>query len=368
MSIIQKIMPKIAIFLVMAIAFTVQAEASMGFSVTPSFPENQLSNSGFYDLRITPGQQQDIIVTVSNPTDTEIVVAVEAFTVSTARGGTIDYSSTRINDETLPYFMSELIAISEPQVAVPPNSQIDVPLRLTAPDESFDGILLGSLRFLREPTEAEAQSSGAIMNRYAHAVAIRLSMNDRELDADFALGEITSQITNARASIVVDVRNPVARMARGVQAEARIFELGSNEEIFYQSIDEVDFAPNSVFPFTMVDRAGYGISAGMYRAEIRLDYQGQTWQFNQEFKIAPTQAATVNTAARNQNQRQVSQLAAEDTQMPPFVWILIGAGVLAVAAAVILMIKQKMKSNEILRQMQQRIIEQDGKRSIYKPS
>ena len=351
-----KTIRNISIFLIMVIAFTVPAKASMGFSVTPHFPENQQGNSGFYDLRITPGQEQDIIVTVSNPTDKEIVVAVEAFTVSTARGGTIDYSNARMNDETLPYSISELITIPEPRVIIPPNSERTVTLRLTAPNENFDGILLGSLRFLREPTEEEVEASGAIMNRYAHAMAIKLSMNDRELDADFALGEITSQITNARASIVLDVRNPVARLARGVQAQARIFELDNNNEVFYQSLDEVDFAPNSVFPFTMVDRAGYGISAGMYRADITLEYQGQTWELSQEFEIAPTQAATVNSAARNQGQQQVVSMANRGG-INPLTWVLIGAGALVVLVAVVLIIRQKRKSDEQWLQMQQQILD-----------
>lgn len=364
MTIMRKIMSKTAIFLITAIAFTVYAEASMGFSVTPHFPENQQSRSGFYDLRITPGQEQDIIVTVTNPTDTQIAVEVEAFTVSTARGGTVDYSNARVNDETLPYSMSDLITIPESRVIVPANSARDVTLRLTAPNKSFNGILLGSLRFLREPTEAEQESAGTIINRYAHAMAIRLSMNDRELDPYFALGEITSQITNARASIVVDVRNPQARMARGVQAQARIFELTSNEEIFYQSLDEVDFAPNSVFPFTMVDRAGYGLSAGMYRAEITLDYRGQIWEFDQEFEIVPTQAATVNSAARNQGQRQVGTGVTDDNQTTPLIFVLIGAGILALIAAIVLIIRQKRKSDEILWELQQRILNQQTLKHI----
>jgi len=320
----------------------------MGFSVTPHFPENQQSNSGFYDLRITPGLEQDITITVTNPTDTEIAVAVETFTVSTARGGTVDYSGARINDETLPHSMSELITIPEQRVVIPANSERNVTLRLSAPNESFDGILLGSLRFLREPTESELEAAGAIINRYAHAMAIRLSMNDKELEANFALGAITSQVTNARGSIVVDVRNPVARMSRGVKAEARIFELGSNNEIFYDTLDEVDFAPNSVFPFTFVDRAGYGISAGMYRALITLEYQGQTWEFDQEFEIAPIQAATVNSAARNQNQQ--SPMGA-DSGINPLIWVAAGVGILVVIVVVVLMIRQKRKFDKALQQM-----------------
>ena len=351
----------VALSLAMTMMLTVQAEASMGFTVEPHFPENQRSNSGFFDLRLTPGQEQDITLTVTNPTDTEIAVVVEAFTVSTARSGGIDYSSARINDETLQHSISDLITIPEPHVVIPAGSAKNVTLHLRAPNESFEGILLGSLRILREPTEQELEEAGAIINRFAQAMAIVLSMDDREVQTDFALGDITSQITNARASIIVDVRNPQPKLVKGVVAKARIVELENNEEIFSYTLDEVDFAPNSIFPLTFMDRAGYGLSAGSYRAYVTLEHNGQVWELDQDFEIAPAQADTVNSAALNQTQQAAPRAAVIADEMIPMKLIIIGAGALLTAVlivvVVLVIIKQRRKSNEMLRQMQERIME-----------
>ena len=342
-----------------SLALPVQAKASMGFSVEPHFPSNQISDLGYFDLRLTPGQEQEVTLTVTNPTSTEIAVVVEAFTVSTARSGSIDYSSERTNDETLQHSISDLITIPQPHVIIPADSARDVTLHLTAPNESFDGILLGSLRILREPTEQELEEAGAIVNRFAHAMAIVLSTDDREVQADFALGDIASQITNARASIVVDVRNPQPKLVKEVAAQARIVELESNKEIFSDTLD-VDFAPNSIFPLTFVDRAGYGISAGSYRAYVTLEYAGQTWELEQEFEISPAQASTVNSAALNQGQQAAPGMAAGGG-MGATTLIIIGAGAMLIVAAVLMIVMKRRKSNEMVQQMQERILRMQGR-------
>ena len=349
----------VAVSLIAIIALSVQAQASMGFSVEPHFPSNQRSNSGFFDLRLTPGQEQELSLTITNPTDTEISVVVEAFTVSTASNGSVDYSSVRVNDETLAHSISELITIPQPRVVIPAGSATDVTLQLRAPIESFEGILLGSLRISREPTEQELADAGAIVNRFAQAMAIVLSMDDREIAADFALGDISSQITNARASIVVNVRNPQPKLAKDVTAHTRIVELESDREIFTFTMESVDFAPNSVFPLTFLDRAGYGISAGNYRAYVTLEYEGQTWEMDREFQIEPAQAAAVNAAALNQNQQAQARAGSRELIDMRTLILFGGGALLAIIILVILIVsvRQRKKSNDHLLQMQMRILE-----------
>ena len=338
------------------IMLSADASASMGFSVEPHFPSNQRGNPGYFDLRLTPGQEQDITLTVTNPTDTEIAVMVEAFTVSTARSGSIDYSNARVNDETLAHSISDLLTIPEPRVVIPAGSAKDITLHLSAPSESFGGILLGSLRILREPTEQELEEAGAIVNRFAQAMAIVLSMDDEEIQTDFALGDITSQITNARASVVVDVRNPQPKLVKDVIAQTRIVELASNEEIFSQTLDSVDFAPNSIFPLTFVDRAGHGLRAGSYRAYVTLEHGGQVWELEQDFEITPTQADTVNSAALNQDQQAAPRAETGDGISPVMV-VIIAVGAVLLAVAVPVIIRKKRKSDEMVQQMLGRIME-----------
>ena len=347
------------VFLIAAILLPVQAEASMGFVVEQHFPSNQRSDSGYLDLRLTPGQEQELTLTVTNPTDKEIAVVVEAFTVSTARSGSIDYSNARTNDETLKHSISDLITISEPRVVIPAGMAKDVTMHLAAPNETFEGILLGSLRVSREPTEQELEESGAIVNRFAQAMAIVLSMDDAPVPADFVLGDITSEVTNSRASIVVDVRNPQPKLIKSVAAQARIVELESNKEIFSYAIDDVDFAPNSIFPLTFVDRAGYGVSAGSYKAYITLESAGQIWELEKEFEIAPAQATSVNSAALNQTQ-QSAPVSVGTVEIDFVTAAIISGGAVLLAAmllAVMAAAKRKRQSNEMLIEMQKRLLE-----------
>ena len=353
----------IAVSLMAVMACTVTAQASMGFSVTPKFPSNQRDGSGFFDLRLSPGQEQELILTVTNSSDTEIAVEVEAFTVSTSSSGSVDYSTARANDATLKHSISDLITIPEPRTVIPAGSQRDVVLHLTAPDEAFEGVLLGSLRVLREPTEQELEEAGAIINRFAHAMAIMLRMDDTEVQTDFALGDVASQITNARASVAVDVRNPQPKLVKNVVVQASVVEIESGREIFGYSLDDVEFAPNSIFPLTFVDRAGYGISAGSYKVYVTLEHNGQKWELEKDFEIAPAQASAVNAAALNQTQ-QAPPTVGGNASAPDFLTenlmtlTIIGVGVLLIAVVILPMAaRQRRKSNEMMLQMQERLWE-----------
>ena len=58
------------------------------FSVNPVLPENQIGESGYFNLQMSPGQSQTLTITLKNTTDKTVVVEEEI-----AR----DRKSTRLN-------------------------------------------------------------------------------------------------------------------------------------------------------------------------------------------------------------------------------------------------------------------------------
>ena len=119
----------------------------------------------------------------------------------------------------------------------------------------------------------------------------------------------------------------------------------------------------TLYSLTFMDEAGYGIRAGSYRAYVNLEYEGQVWTLEQDFDIAPAQADTVNAAALNKGQQQAAQRMVDDAvsvSLNLTTLIIIGTVVLVliiVAVAVPLIIRKRRISNEMLMQMQQRILE-----------
>jgi hypothetical protein len=277
--------------------------AAIGFSVTPELPVNQRENTNsFFDLLVSPGQEQELFLTVNNSTDADIVVSVEALTATTTLYGDINYSSRGESDATLLYSLEDLVRIPEENITVPANSSASVPIFLTSPPEAFEGIILGSFLTVRHITDEERELAGAIVNQYAFSTPVRLMNSEEALQvpADFLLGEVAAELVHNRASIVANVINPQPKLIRNAVASAHIFPAGSTTPVFELELENVDFAPNSIFQFSIIDEAGTGVRSGDYTARITIAYQGETWVLEQSFTITEESAAAINELAVNQ--------------------------------------------------------------------
>ncbi|MEB5953221.1 WxL protein host-binding domain-containing protein, partial [Enterococcus innesii] len=117
-------------------------------------------------------------------------------------------------DETLPYDMADLIEV-EKEITIPKQSQITLPLKITMPSESFEGVIAGGLT-LKETTEetdtadSEEEQGLAIKNEYAYVVAILLRQNTAEVAPDLKLLDVGPGQVNSRNTINVTLQNPEA--------------------------------------------------------------------------------------------------------------------------------------------------------------
>jgi len=351
---ITSIVTALIVFLSAALIFVPIAGASAaGYTLTPILPENQDPGSrGYYDLWVTPGQRQEITLRVNNVGDKEIEVVVDVFTATTNLNGIVDYTAPGFSDETLKYNLSEIITLDNEAVNIPVDESRDIVLTLAMPDEDFEGILLGAIRTAREPTQAEIDASGMIVERFSNVIPIKIRQTETEIAPDFLMGSVTTELVNRRASIVAEVRNPKPRLVTGVAASASIIPKDSDTPIFEMSNIKVDFAPNSIFPFTMVDREGYGLRAGNYIAKIELEHEGTAWQFEEEFEILPEEADTINTGAVNQQQNPGNPLGSSSEGTSLMAILGIGGGIILIALVAIILLTNisKRKAYSALRQ------------------
>ena len=320
LKILRKLM-LVTVMVLMTSALIIPVVA-MDFHVRPELPENQRQNgSTFFDLLVTPGQVQDLVIVISNISDNDIVVLVEPITVSTGRNGQINYTSSGEMDETLMYSFEDLLSLQQSQYDVPAQSSIEVTMNLRAPGELFDGAILGSIRVLRDATREEREAAGVAISQFASVNAVRLVNREdaEDIPVIFELGNISTESIEQIQSIVVPVRNTQPRLVQGAKATAQIFQSGSEESIFEYKIDKVDFAPNSIFPLTISDQQGNGIETGDYNAIIEVEHEGQIWSFEQDFHIN-TQAVVATSESvpdRQADERQSEQ------SIPMWKWIAI---------------------------------------------
>ncbi|MCL2249367.1 MAG: DUF916 and DUF3324 domain-containing protein [Oscillospiraceae bacterium] len=314
-----------AIVLLSTALLGITAEAAGGYSISPELPDNQIPEThGFFDLYVSAGDQQ-ITMFIVNDNDFEATFEINHFAVSTNMNGVLDYTAPAIADESLKYNFADIASLGvDSKVTVPANTSLPVTLNLNIPQGGFDGVVLGAVHFLRDATEEELDNSGMFVNRFAHVMIVRLQERGAaEVAPDFMLGDVRAETINYTAAIVAELRNPMPRLSMGAKVSAEIFASDYDAPIFSVTDMDVDFAPNTVFPLTISDEAGYGLHPGDYLGKFKITFDDRTWEFEREFHIAPTTAAEVNAAALNQV-NHVPQYATEKT----IIYIFIGAGIL----------------------------------------
>jgi len=274
-------------------------------SVTPIFPENQdPETSGFFNLRVTAGARQRIEIAVNNPGEEDIQVEVSLFAAATNSNGVIDYTAPGRMDESLAHAFEEMATLSgDGKITVPAGMSTTVPIDIVIPPEGFDGIVLGSIHLLLGITDDERAAAGAIVNRFAHIVILRLQERDTPVQVDFALGAVTTERANNRVVLVAEIRNPQPRLTMQAAVHAQVYPAGSDEAIFTRTEVTADFAPNTIFPFLILGDSGFYIEPGNYIARIQVERQEERWEFEQAFTVEKPPAPARNETAVHQQQQ-----------------------------------------------------------------
>ena len=333
-----------------ALAFTAEVKAG-GFSVAPVFPSNQRAEStGSFNLDMEPGQFQEVFIQVTNQQDNPIEVEINLITPGTNRNGIIDYTSTGVLDETLINSFSDIAFLPVDNiVTIPPNTVAQVPFIIEVPEEGFEGEKLGAVHVLLGITDEELEAAGTIVNRFANVIAVRLNQVGSppmsSIIPDFVLGGVDMELVNHRASIVANIRHPQPRLSMGALVHSQVYAVGGDSPIFSSENISVDFAPHSIFPLTMTDRAGYGIAPGDYIIRIQMEHEGRNWSFEEAFTIEAQHAAAINVASVNQQQNPASQMNNQDSADGEFPWIpaVIAANVVAIGAVAFYLIRKSKK-------------------------
>lgn len=324
--------------------------------MSAKLPPNQTEGvAGYFDVKVNPGDRQELVVTVRNDGEEPIAVLMETHTASTNSNGDVEYNATGQVDETMQLAFAKMATLSQQELTIPPLSEQDVTVTVQIPAEPFEGIILGSIRALKGLTEEEKNSGASIVNQYAYVIAVKLYESDVKPEPEFVMGEVGAELINGKATIVAGVRNTKPQLYKGVKATAQIFAKGGTEPIFNYPIENLEFAPNSIFPFTLRDDAGYGIEAGDYTAQITVELEGKTWNLEKEFTIEPDAAAEMNQGAVNQGVQQQQQQARPQgggaVQIPwAIIAIVAGAGIVAVV--VVMMLRQKKQTELMWAQIQ----------------
>lgn len=275
--------------------------AEINFSVNTVIPDNQIDKAKtYFNLNMSPNQQQDITTTLKNDTKKDITINVAVNSAKTNANGVIDYGKTNTkNDSSLKYDMSEIVK-GPSRVVVPAQSSKEVVFHITMPKNSFDGILLGGLTFQQESSEvnqATAKSGTTIQNEYAYALAIMLKETDKLVTPNLNLLKVGPAQSNHRNVINANIQNDQSVLLSDVKIDAKIYAKNSAKPVYTAIKNSMQIAPNSHFDYP-VSLNGTAMTAGDYTLRMKVTGKANnktySWQLNKKFKIDAAKAKDLN--------------------------------------------------------------------------
>lgn len=276
----------------------------VGFVMSAILPENQNSKNTYFDLRMQPGQTQDLQIRVTNTGTEEILVNVEAISASTAESGFIDYKTKDVQDETLKTPFSTIATPKQPELKIPAGESVVTEITVKMPQEEYDGVILGGISVTLDPLKQESaeKESGEgmqIVNAYSYVTGVILSETDTEVVPDFEGIRAYADMLHNRPAVYIELRNRPAAIAKDVQMDIQVFQDGGSEPKWQES-KLIEFAPNSLLRYGLMITDG-DLQPGSYLSKVKLEKDGKIWEFELPFEIASDKAQEINDNSFSQN-------------------------------------------------------------------
>ncbi|MBL1229909.1 DUF916 and DUF3324 domain-containing protein [Enterococcus sp. BWB1-3] len=316
----------------------------LGFTYKVIQPENQQNYEvGYFDLRMTPGQQQTVEIQLTNEGEEPLDIAVSLNGTKTNGNGVIEYGPSPIdNDKSLKYDFSDLVKAPE-TVTVPGKSMVPLQLEITMPEATYDGVISGGIQLKKVVDEEARKKQSGVINEYAFMVGMILTETDTVVEPNLELNEVYAGLSNYRNSIFVNFSNVEAAYLENLTMEVQIMTKDSDTVLYDTKKANMRVAPNSMVDFA-VSMNGEKMVPGEYRAKVVGTSGERKWEWEEGFTITDEDADKYN--------KQDVEL----TQEEGINWLLVGgiAGGMLIIAVIIFFIvhiirKQKETKKKALR-------------------
>ncbi|MDT1958738.1 DUF916 and DUF3324 domain-containing protein [Carnobacterium divergens] len=319
------------------------SEQGLGFSIRPIHPENQLDkNQTYFDLKMEPNQVQELEVMIRNNTDQEIIVEASVNAAITNLNGILDYSWNLENakevaknynqhtstekidvnqikyDSSLKMPLPSLIT-SEKKIKLPAQTELPYKMQVTMPEKSFDGIILGGIRFTQKETtkeETDSDEGVQIKNKFAYSLGIQLRETDELVIPKLKMNQkkIKANSINGHTGVTINLQNPARTLMRDLEVKMTIYKKGSQKKLISSTKKGLKMAPNSNFDYG-IDWNNQPLRAGNYTVKALIENHAidgesselnKKWEFEENFTITKKEAKKINGQAVDLDEPTIS--------------------------------------------------------------
>lgn len=222
---------KLQIALATALTFGMSQVATTTFAdnsalgVDPIFPASQIdTKTGYYDLKVEPGQEQNLEMTLMNDGDKPMLVHMSANPASTNDNGVIEYGKNKIKvDESMTANVGSMITVPK-RVTIPAHGTIKVSAKLLVQSQRFNGIAVGGIPFVTDPEAGKTQKSGVqVRNRYAYDMGVVLHESDETVTPNLRMHQVRPATVNYRTAILARLQNDQPAFITDMKSHAVVY-------------------------------------------------------------------------------------------------------------------------------------------------
>ncbi|WP_326716931.1 DUF916 and DUF3324 domain-containing protein [Vagococcus jeotgali] len=321
-------------------AQAVDREEGIGFQIKPVFNSNQIDPSvSYFYTKVEPGQEQKIEVIVESNRKAPATLAVEVLDAYTGNKGTIAYGTQEKigeSDPTLKNPVSQLVKPETEKLTVQDFERKVVTFTITPPAEKFEGVKMGSIRFMLVDEDEDA----AMKNNIALETGLILASNGEQFNngKDLKMNGVKAELVRGQKMVIANLQNPEPKTLEGLTIDARLKDKKSGKIIKNKKINGAAMAPNSNFDFEMA----FGLQelpTGQFIYEMKVNNDFYNWDFKEEFEITGAQAKKINNES------------AFNIDVPLWIKVVTGVQVLLVIIILVMIIvRRKGMSEQLKRQ------------------
>jgi hypothetical protein len=312
----------LGVFLIFSGQYAEAEEAKLPLIIEPIYPENQNPlTKGYFDLRVTTGDNQSLSVRITNKEDKEMTITMKAANAFTNPTGGMMYEQKIDSPDTVllndAVFMADNIKIEE-TVTVPPLSSLDVPIDVTVPE--LEGqTFLGGILFTTQGAEAEQQqeveegtANFVLKTETIYAIAVQLNLQT-EVPSNFLFGK--AGFSTETAQVFIEMTNNAQKIQEEITGTYSVLDDGGND-LFSGKFGPFKMAPKSKirYPFEWGHET---LEDGTYTLTIEGTFGGE--------KVSSSEAFTIKSKDVEEYMEKTKPNLPEaqvNRGIPTWIWIL----------------------------------------------
>lgn len=289
------------LFITLCLPTMAQAEDNRGpagYTVESILPENQFDKTRtFYYLKMEPSQKQTIQARIISTQKEPVTVHVAVHDAVSSSVGAIDYAQEKPKlDTSLKNPITSFVKVKDnvKEVIVQNYEEKIVEFEIDMPKETYPGVKLGSIRFLRKAEDKDKKKTG-LVPEYARVIALMLTEDEGTFNhgADLHLKKIDVTVSHGRKVVSVNIQNNQPKVLQDMKIEGTVKKKGEKKTVVSHKMEKFSVAPNSNFDFEL-PLGLEPFATGTYVFTGNATGDGRTWKWEEEFTIEQRQADKIN--------------------------------------------------------------------------